>query len=86
MNIEEWTDGLKVTAFPWIDGKYIYFNVQAFKSGGNINKPISDKSVLIRNDDNAQHVLNNYLNTLANAVLQMKRTGTDVIVTAPKML
>ena len=86
MDIEEWTGGLKVTAFSWIDGKHIYFNVQAFKSGGRISDPVSDKSVLIHDDDNARHVLSCYLNTLANAVLQMPRTGTDVVITVPKML
>lgn len=86
MNIDTWTGAFKVRAFPWIDGKNIYFNVQTFRPGGRMDDPETDKSVLIHDDDNARHVLSVYLNTLANAVSQMQRTGTDVVVTCPKML
>lgn len=86
MNIDTWTGTFKVRAFPWIDGKNIYFNVQTFRPGAREADPKTDKSVLIHDDDNARHVLSVYLNTLASAVSQMPRTGTDVVVTCPKML
>ena len=86
MNIDTWINGYKVRAFPWIDGKTIFFNVQTFRPGARINDPETDKSVLIADDDNARHVLSAYLNTLASAVNQMNRTGTDVIITCPKMI
>ena len=86
MNIDTWTGVFKVRAFPWIDGKNIYFNLQTFRPGARVNDPETDKTVLIHDDDNARHVLSVYLNTLATSVSRMSRTGTDVIITGPKML
>lgn len=51
MNIDKWVDGYKVRAFPWIDGKNIYVNVQYYKPGSSINRPPAmDKSALIKDD------------------------------------
>ena len=86
MNIDTWIGAFKVRAFPWIDGKNIYFNVQTFRPGGRMSDPKTDKTVLLHDDDNARHVLSVYLNTLANAVSQMQRTGTDIVITCPRML
>jgi hypothetical protein len=52
MEFDKWVDGYKVRAFPWIDGKNIYVNVQYYKPGTSISQPPAmDKSALI--EDNA---------------------------------
>ena len=48
MELDTWIGSCKVRAFPWIDGKRIYFNVQYYKSGQSVEKPPAwDKTVFV---------------------------------------
>jgi len=84
MEIDGWIGSYKVRAFPWIDGKRIYFNVQCYAPGQSIEKPpICDNTVYITNNDAGQRLVFNFTHSLAENVAKMKvAAGTEVTLTA----
>ncbi len=84
MEIDRWVSGYKVRSFPWIDGERIYFNVQYYLPGQSIEKPPAwDKTVYIKDDEEGQRLLNEFLHTLVEHVASMQITeGTEVTITA----
>ena len=52
MELREWIGSYKVEAFPWIDGKRIYVNVQYYRPGQSIHQPPAwDKTIYVTDDD-----------------------------------
>jgi hypothetical protein len=84
MNIDGWIAGYKVRAFPWIDGKRIYFNIQYFRPGQSIEQPpVWDKTVYITDNDAGQRLVYEFTHTLTEHVARMKITeNTEVTLTA----
>ena len=72
MNIDKWVDGYKVRAFPWIDGKNIYVNVQYYKPGSSINRPPAmDKSALITDDASGRRFVYDFTSTCAAYIARL---------------
>jgi hypothetical protein len=84
MNIDTWISGYKVRAFPWIDGKRIYFNVQYFKPGQSIEKPPAwDKTVYIINNVAGQRLVNEFTHSLVEHIAKMQiKSETEITITA----
>lgn len=84
MEIDTWVAGYKVRAFPWIDGKRIYFNVQYFRPGQSLERPPAfDKSVYITANDAGMNLLHNYLDSLTEHVAGMRlKPETEITLTA----
>lgn len=73
MEIDRWIGSCKVRAFPWIDGKSVYVNVQYFAPGQSICKPpVWDRTVYIQNDDAGHRFVFEYTDTLVEAVCRGK--------------
>lgn len=84
MEINKWIGSYKVRAFPWIDGKRIYFNVQYFKPGQSIQKPPAwDKTVYITDNPNGQHLVHDLTHSLVEHIAKMQiKEGVEVTLTA----
>jgi hypothetical protein len=84
MEIDRWIAGYKVRAFPWIDGKRIYFNVQYYMPGQSTAKPPAwDKTVYITDNAAGRRLVQDFTNTLTEHVARMSiAAGTDVNITA----
>ena len=84
MNIEKWIGTYKVRAFPWIDGKRIYFNVQYYASGQSIEKPpIWDKPVYVTDNAAGRRLVYDFTHSLVEHVASMQIADkTDVTLTA----
>ena len=84
MEIDTWVDGYKVRAFPWVDGKRIYFNVQYYAPGQSIAKPPAwDKTVYITDNAAGQRLVNEFTHSLAELVAQMQIADhTEITLTA----
>ena len=84
MEIDKGIGSYKVRAFPWIDGKRIYFNVQYYAPGQSIEKPpIWDKTVYITDNPAGQRLVNDFTHSLVEHVAKMQITnGTEVTLTA----
>ena len=84
MELDKWVDGYKVRAFPWIDGKHIYFNVQYFAPGQSIAQPpVFDKSVYVTDNDAGQKLVYEFTSSLAAHVAQLQiAPGNKVVLTA----
>ena len=84
MEIDKWIAGYKVRAFPWIDGKRIYFNVQYYAPGQSIAKPPAwDKTVYITDNAAGQRLVNEFTHSLAELVAQMQIADhTEITLTA----
>jgi len=88
MEIDAWVGGYKVRAFPWIDGKRIYFNVQFYSLGQSIgNKlPIWDKTVYVTDNDAGQQLVFGLTHSLAEHVAMMQiADNTEVTFTVNSM-
>lgn len=73
MELDKWINLYKVRAFPWIDGKRIYFNVQYFAPGQSIEKPpVWDKTVFIANNTAEQRIVYNFTHSLIEHVAKMQ--------------
>lgn len=73
MNIDKWINGYKVRAFPWIDNKRIYFNVQYYAPGQSISRPpVWDKTVYITNNEAGQRLVNDFTHSLVEHVAKME--------------
>ena len=69
MEIDTWIGGMKVRAFPWVDGENIYVNVQYFKPGQSIMQaPAWDKSILLANDRNGNRLVYEFTHSLVNYI------------------
>lgn len=85
MEIDQWmAGGYKVRAFPWIDNKRIYFNVQYYAPGQSIHKPpVWDKTVFITDNEAGQRLVYEFTHTLVDNVALMKiEDNTEVVLTA----
>ena len=83
MEIDKWTSGYKVRAFPWIDGKQIYFNVQYYMPGSSLAQPPAwDKTVYVTDDEAGRRLAYEFTDTLANHVAMMNiKPNTEVVLT-----
>ena len=75
MNIEKWIAGYKVRAFPWSDGKRIYFNVQYYAPGQSIEKPpVWSKTVFITDDAEGRRLVSEFTHSLTEHIARMPIT------------
>ena len=84
MNIDKWVAGYKVRAFPWIDGKRIYFNVQYYRPGQSIERPpVWDKTVYVTDSAAGQRLVSEFTHTIVEYVARMQiQQGAEVTITA----
>lgn len=84
MEIDNWISGYKVRAFPWVDGKHIYFNVQYYAPGQSIEKPpVWDKIVYITDNEAGQKLVRDFTHSLVEHVAKMQiAKNTEVTITA----
>lgn len=84
MEIDKWVDGYKVRAFPWIDGKHIYFNVQYYAPGQSIAQPPAwEKSVYVTDNAAGQRLVYDFTSSLEAHVAKMNiPDGHKVVLTA----
>lgn len=68
MEINRWIGSCKVRAFPWIDGKNIYVNIQYFMPGQSIQRPPAwDRTAYILNNEVGQRFVFEFTSTLVEA-------------------
>lgn len=73
MEIDNWFGSCKVRAFPWIDGKRIYFNVQCYAPGQSISKPpVWDKTVYITDNEAGRRIAYEFTDSLVEHVSRMQ--------------
>lgn len=73
MEIDGWIGSYKVRAFPWGDGKRIYFNVQYYRPDQSIEKPpVWDKTVYVTDDEAGQRLVFNFTHSLTEYVASMQ--------------
>lgn len=73
MEIDDWIDGYKVRAFPWIDGKNIYFSVSCYTPGQALSQgPAWEKVAYITYDETARRAMREWLHTLVRAIAGLK--------------
>ena len=84
MNIDKWIGPHKVRAFPWIDGKRIYFNVQYYAPGQSIEKPPAwDKTVYITDNEAGRRLVNDFTYSLVEHIANMQiADGVEITITA----
>jgi hypothetical protein len=84
MNIDKWIGAHKVRAFPWVDGKRIYFNVQYFAPGQSIQKPPAwDKTVYITDNEAGRRLVNNFTDSLVEHVSKIQiADSVEITLTA----
>lgn len=84
MEIDRWIGLHKVRAFPWIDGKRIYFNVQYYRPGQSIEKPPAwDKTVYITDNAAGRNLVYNMTHSLVAYIERLKIPNTtEVTLTA----
>jgi len=75
MEIDKWIGSHKVRAFPWIDGKLIYFNVQYYAPGQSLEKPpVWSKTVYITDDAEGRRLVNDFTHSLTEHIAGMQIT------------
>ncbi len=84
MEIDKWVGPYKVRAFPWIDGKRIYFNVQYYAPGQSLEKPPAwDKTVYITDNADGRRLVYDLTHSLTEHVAGMRiREKSEVTLTA----
>lgn len=84
MEIDKWVGAYKVRAFPWIDGKRIYFNVQYYSHGQSIEKPpVWDKTVYITDNTAGRNLVYNMTHSLVAYIESIKMpNNAEVTLTA----
>ncbi len=82
--IDSWVNGCKVRAFPSIDDKRIYFNVQYFLPGQSIERPPAwDKTVYITDNEAGRRLVFEFTASLVEHVAGMTISkNTEVLITA----
>lgn len=74
MEIDKWIGTYKVRAFPWIDGKRIYFNVQYYAPGQSVVKPpVWDRSVYIEDNEEGQRLVYEYTHSLTHHIAGLRQ-------------
>ena len=70
MAVGKWVNGYKVTYYPWIDGKMIYFNVRYYKPGASLAQPPAlDKTVYMVDNKETRDLIDNRLETLIQYIV-----------------
>ena len=70
--IDRWISGCKVRAFPSIDGKKIYVNVQYFSPGQSIERPpVWDKTVYVTDTDAGRRLVCELTDSLVEHIRTM---------------
>lgn len=84
MELDTWMGSYKIRAFPWIDGKRIYFNIQYYMPGQSTEKPPArEKTVYITDNANGKNLVFNLTHSLINHIENMKiKDGTEITLTA----
>lgn len=84
MELDKWIGSYKVRAFPWVDGKRIYFNVQYYAPGKSLHKPpIWNKTVYITDNDAGRRLVYDFTHSLVEHVASMRSTEhIEVTLTA----
>ena len=84
MELDKWIGSYKIRAFPWIDGKRIYFNVQYFAPGQSMHKPpVWDKTLYITDNDAGQRIVCDFTHSLVEHIANMQMPdNTEVTFTA----
>jgi hypothetical protein len=73
VEIDKWIGSYKVRAFPWIDGKRIYFNVQYYTPGQSVEKPpVWDKTVYITDNTAGRRLVYELTDSLVSHVAGMQ--------------
>ena len=79
--LDKWVNEYKVRAFPWIDGKKIYFNVQYFSPGQSIEKlPVWDKTVYITDNEAGRRLVFELTASLAEHIARINIGENTVVV------
>jgi hypothetical protein len=78
--IDTWINGYKVRGFPWIDRKTYYLNVQYFKPGSSIHKPVWEKTVYITINEQCERIIHNCLHSLITQICSMDILKDDKVV------
>ena len=85
MEFDGWVAGYKVRAFPWIDGRRIYYNVQYYAPGQSLARPPAwDKTIFITDDAAGRLLVENFKDTLTAYVAGLRikeNTETTITVT-----
>lgn len=84
MELDKWIGLCKVRAFPWIDGKRIYFNVRYYAPGQSAEKPpVWDKTVFITDNAAGKRLVFDLTHSLVEHISNMKiAKHTEVTLTA----
>lgn len=81
MKINRWVGTYKVDAFPWIDGKRIYFNVRYYAPGQSIEQPpVWDKTVYIADNDAGRRLVFDFTESLTEYVARLQIANNTVVV------
>ena len=84
MEIDKWVSGYKVYSTPLHDGKRIYFHVEYYAPGQSLAQPpVWEKIVYLTNNDAAETLLRERLDSFTNFVARMHiDAGNTVVLTA----
>jgi hypothetical protein len=84
VELDKWIGSYKVRAFPWIDGKRIYFNVQYYAPGQSVEKPpVWDKTVYITDNVAGRRIVYDLTDSLVNHIAGMRfEERVEVTLTA----
>ena len=84
MELDLWIGSCKVRAFPWIDGKRVYFNVQYYAPGQSTAKPpVWDKTIYITNNTAGRRLVFDFTHSLVEHISGMQiAEHTEVTLTA----
>ena len=73
MELDKWVGPCKVRAFPWVDGKSIYVNVQYFKPGQSMHQePAWDRTAYIFDNEAGRRMVFEYTSTMVDAFMTGK--------------
>jgi hypothetical protein len=74
MELDKWIGSCKIRAFPWVDGKRIYFNVQYYAPGQSTSKPPAwEKTVYIANNPEGQRLVYDFTHSLVEHIVMLHR-------------
>jgi len=83
--LNKWIGSYKVRAFPWIDGKRIYFNVQYYAPGQSVEKPpVWDKTVYITDNNAGRKLVYDFTDSLINYVEKLRLSPNKEITLIPE--
>ena len=83
--LNKWIGSYKVRAFPWIDGKRIYFNVQYYAPGQSVEKPsVWDKTVYITDNNAGRRLVYDFTDSLINYVEKLRLSPNKEITLIPE--